>query len=192
MPYAQTVATVRQTLQQTFDELDTWFDQPAAVRVYKPKDAGWSIDELLEHVTLTSHFLLIVIRNGATKATKRAARGVPIVGDEDDLEVMSSIGHPDAFAWLRPEHMEPTRNHTSTTVRVTMREQQRECLEILARTGNGEGSLHKVRMSVQNLGKLDLYQWLYFLALHARRHLAQIESVWHEQPQQDELLANSF
>ncbi len=192
MPYNQTVATVRQTLQQTFDELDTWFDQPEEVRAYKPEDDGWSIDELLEHVTLTSHFLLIVIRNGATKALKRAARGIPIVGDEDELEVMSPIGHPDAFAWLRPEHMEPTRSHTSTVVRATMQEQQRECLEILARMGNGEGSLHKVRMSVQNLGKLDLYQWLYFLALHARRHLAQIESVWHEQPQQDKLIANSF
>jgi len=192
MPYSQTIETVRQTLQQTFDELDIWFDQSEEVRAYKPKDGGWSIDELLAHVTLTSHFLLIVIRNGAIKAAKRAARGVPIVGEEADLEMMSLIGHPDAFAWLRPEHMEPTRSHTNTAVRVTMREQQRECLEILARMGNGEGSLHKVRMSVQNLGKLDLYQWLYFLALHARRHLAQIESVWREQPQQAKLIANSF
>jgi len=43
--------------------------------------------------------------------------------------------------------------------------------------GNGEGSLCKVRMSVNELGKIDLYQWLYFLAQHARRHLDQMEGV---------------
>ena len=51
MPYSQTIETVRQTLQQTFDELDIWFDQSEEVRAYKPKDGGWSIDELLEAIS---------------------------------------------------------------------------------------------------------------------------------------------
>jgi hypothetical protein len=29
-------------------------------------------------------------------------------------------------------------------------------------------------MSVNNLGKIDLYQWLYFLAQHSRWHLQQM------------------
>ena len=63
-----------------------------------------------------------------------------------------------------------------------MREQVRECLDLLGRLGGGEGALHRVRMSVNDSGKLDLYQWLSFLAQHARRHLAQMaanESEWH-------------
>jgi hypothetical protein len=32
-------------------------------------------------------------------------------------------------------------------------------------------------MSVNDLGKIDLYQWLCFLAQHARRHLHQLRAV---------------
>jgi hypothetical protein len=62
-------------------------------------------------------------------------------------------------------------------VRLTMRIQQRDCLLILDQLANGEGSLHKVRMSVQELGKLDVYQWLFFLAQHAQRHAVEIERI---------------
>jgi hypothetical protein len=49
-----------------------------------------------------------------------------------------------------------------------------ECLIQLERLGNGVGALCRVTMTVNDLGKIDLYQWLYFLAQHARRHLAQL------------------
>jgi hypothetical protein len=35
-------------------------------------------------------------------------------------------------------------------------------------------------MSVNALGRIDLYQWLYFLAQHARRHLQQMASIEEE------------
>ena len=57
-----------------------------------------------------------------------------------------------------------------------MRDQVRECLEILGRLGGGEDSLHRVRMSVNDCGRLDVYLWLQFLALHARHHLAQMSA----------------
>jgi hypothetical protein len=55
-----------------------------------------------------------------------------------------------------------------------MRNQVRECLDLLGRLGGGQGSLHRVRMSANGYGRLDVYLWLQFLALHARRHLAQM------------------
>lgn len=61
-----------------------------------------------------------------------------------------------------------------------MREQQKECLDLLSQMPNGEGSLYLVRMSVNNLGKINMYQWLCFLALHAKRHITQIEGVFAE------------
>jgi len=43
-------------------------------------------------------------------------------------------------------------------------------------------------MSVNGSGRLDAYQWLYFLAQHAARHIGQMqenEAKWREaQPQQ--------
>ena len=32
-------------------------------------------------------------------------------------------------------------------------------------------------MTVNGLGKIDLYQWLYFIAQHARRHLQQLAAL---------------
>jgi hypothetical protein len=55
-----------------------------------------------------------------------------------------------------------------------MHEQEQECLDILSRIPHGEGSLYKVRMSVNDTGRIDLYQWLYFVAQHARRHIGQM------------------
>ena len=173
--YPQTLARVRAALVDTFDQVDPWFDKPAAGRSYKPSSGGWSIDEVLEHITLTSHFLMIVIRNSARTALKRAAAGAAIPEGESDLGLLEPIGRRGAFTWSRPEHMIPTGTVPSHEVRERMREQRRECLEILEQLGGGEGSLHRVRMSVNQSGKLDIYQWLYFLAQHARRHIDQMK-----------------
>jgi hypothetical protein len=35
-------------------------------------------------------------------------------------------------------------------------------------------------MSVNNLGKLDVYQYIYFLSLHAERHLQQLKKIEEE------------
>lgn len=180
MPYRKTIQVVQQTLSQAIVELDTWFEQSGESRLYKPADGGWTINEILEHTTLTSHYLLIIIRKGCEKALKRAARGEQILEGESDLNRLSSIGHPDAFPWIRPEHMEPTGSLPLAEIRARAHTQYQECLAILTSLKQGEGSLYSVRMSVQNLGKMDMYQWLYFLALHQKRHIIQIERVYQE------------
>jgi hypothetical protein len=177
VPYERTVASVCRALTGTFDEVDRWFDRPEKVRKFKPPAGGWSIDQILEHVTLTNHFLMLVIRRWTLKAVHKAQRGGPIPEGESDLARLQVIGERGRFRWVRPEHMEPTGVPSPGEVRDRMRRQVAECLELLARLGRGEGSLCKVRMSVQDLGKIDLYQWLYFLAQHARRHLQQMQEV---------------
>lgn len=174
LPYHRTIQSVRTALETTFAEVDRWFDKPLSVRAERPSTGGWTIDEVLEHITLTSHFLMIVIRNSARKARRRAASGAVIAG-ESDLELLEPIARRGSFSWSRPEHMVPTGQPASPEVRQRMREQLQECLDLLADLSHGEGSLFHVRMSVHDSGKLDVYQWLYFLAQHARRHIAQME-----------------
>ncbi len=87
------------------------------------------------------------------------------------------IGERGSFEWVRPEHMEPTGVSSSAEVRAILRQQLGECLILLERIGGGVGSLCRVTMSVNGLGKIDLYQWLYFLAQHARRHVQQLASI---------------
>jgi hypothetical protein len=169
---------VRETTINVFDELDTWFDKAEAIRSFKPSPEEWSINENLEHITLTSHFLMIVIKNGVEKCLKRA-QNQPIPEGESDLDFMAAIGVNDSFYWHRPEHMIPKGEKPIGQIREIMRQQQSECLQLLDSMPNGEGKLHKVRMSVHELGKIDMYQWLYFVALHAKRHHQQIEDVYH-------------
>jgi len=179
MPYAKTIQVVQQTFQVTMAELGTWFELSEEGLCYQPQDDGWSIQQILEHITLTSHYLLLIIRQGQEKAVRRAKRGEQIGEGESDLERLAPIGHPDAFPWLRPEHMEPT-GAALAEVHTRLCTQYQECLTFLDALSRGEGSLYTVRMSVQNLGKMDMYQWLYFLALHQRRHIAQMEQVFQE------------
>jgi len=180
MSYEATIKNVRCAITAAFDELDTWFGQPRLICAYKPSGGGWSIHEILEHVSLTSHFLLIVIRNGTAKALKRSSqRGLPSSG-ESNLEVLAVIGTRGSFAWARPEHMVPSGNKNMTEVRNTLRLQRDECLAILNKLSNGEGSLFTANMSVARIGRMDLYQWIFFLAEHARRHVSQINAVYQE------------
>jgi hypothetical protein len=53
-PYSRTIERVRTALTGTFAETDTWFDRPEPLRSFHPSDGGWTIDEILEHITLTS------------------------------------------------------------------------------------------------------------------------------------------
>lgn len=175
LPYHRTIQSVRTALETTFAEVDAWFDKPPPLRAQRPSTGGWTVDEVLEHITLTSHFLLIVIRNSTRKARRRAAAGAVIAAGESDLELLEPIAQRGSFSWSRPEHMVPTGKPASAEVRQRMREQLQEGLDLLDSLAHGEGSLFHVRMSVHDSGKLDVYQWLYFLAQHARRHIAQME-----------------
>jgi hypothetical protein len=67
--------------------------------------------------------------------------------------------------------MVPTGKEPIDEVRSRLSAQHRHCLELLGRMAGGEGRLCSFRMSVYSLGRLDMYQWLSFLAHHGRWHL---------------------
>jgi hypothetical protein len=174
MSHEHTIRSVREALCSVFARVDSWFDREESLRVLKPAAGGWSIDQVLEHVTLTNHFLMLTLRKWVGIARQRARRGDPVPDGESDLTRLQIIGERGTFGWVRPEHMEPTGRPPSAEVRATLHRQLGECLILLERMDGGVGALCRVTMTVNDLGKIDLYQWLYFLAQHARRHLGQL------------------
>jgi hypothetical protein len=66
------IAEINRALEAAFTQLAEWFEAPVQLRTYRPATGGWTIDEILEHVALTNHYLLILIEKGATKALKNA------------------------------------------------------------------------------------------------------------------------
>lgn len=177
MRFERTTRTIRDTLGTTFAEVDSWFDRPEEMRRFRPERGGWSIDQVLEHITLTNRFLMLTLRKWVSIAERRSRRGDPIPDGESDLERLEIIGARGSFKWVRPEHMEPTGQPTPAETRAILRQQLGECLILLERICDGIGALCRITMTVNALGKIDLYQWLYFLAQHARRHLQQLAAI---------------
>lgn len=158
--------------------LAVWFQEDDAVLHYKPIDGGWTCAGILEHITLTSHYLILIIDKASAKALRRAA-STPILQDWNAYELMplrlKEIASDRSLTWTRPDHMEPTGNLPLNEIETNMMQQFDRCDAHLKELSEGEGILCKVTMSVNGIGKMDVYQYIYFLILHARRHLAQLE-----------------
>lgn len=172
--HEKTIEKVGAKLEEVFAQLYIWFNELAEIRKYRPQDNGWTINEVLEHITLTNYYLLKVLNHSYPKAIKRATNKVTALIEESDLEILEAVGQIDSFTWTRPQHMEPKGEKPLSEILLLMKEQELKCMEILRKLKNGEGSFCKITMSVNSYGKIDLYQWLYFLALHSQRHLQQI------------------
>ena len=181
MTFENIHTNLKRELIRTFAVMDEWFDKEHPLRCYKPSAGGWSVNEVLEHVMLTNHFLLILIEKGTVKALQKYDPTL-----HDDLvpsnyslgsPALQEIANPNAFPWQRPEHHQPTGQRSIHEVRREVRNQLDRCLITLDLLPNGEGVLHHTTMSVNGLGKLDVYQYVYFLSLHAQRHLRQMEKV---------------
>lgn len=176
----EVITSVKDNLNNTFDAIDKWFDKNEEVRNYKPKNGGWNINEVLEHIALTNHFLLILINKGTEKALLNPNK----LNLQEELKnydfllgKLTEVGLHQSFTWIRPEHMEPKGEKTLSEVRMQLKEQVQLCISNLSRLKNGEGVLYKTTMSVNNLGKIDVYQYIYFLAQHGQRHITQMEKI---------------
>lgn len=172
------IAEIRHFLINTFSVIDTWFDREETLRAYKPQNNGWSINEILEHIGLTNHFLLILINKGTSKALQNIHK----LNLADELEnytfhhdKLEEVGRHLSFTWIRPEHMEPTGTQPLEEVRTLLKAQMEQCMDCLLKLKNGEGVLYKTTMTVNDLGKIDVYEYIYFLAQHGQRHITQME-----------------
>jgi hypothetical protein len=170
---------VKSYLSSTFVLVDRWVEEPAALRAYRPADLGWTVNEVLAHIGLTNHCLLILIQKGIIKAlanTQGRDLAAELATYRFPYEKLAAIGTLHGFEWARPDHMEPHLNQlTLPAIRQQLRDQLSQALSYLDQLPNGEGLLHQTTMSVNNIGKLNAYEYCYFLAQHARRHLTQMQ-----------------
>ena len=174
------IAEIRSLLNTTFVAIDECFSMDERTRSYQPASGGWSINQVLEHVSLTNHFLLILIEKGA----KKAIINVEKMNLVEALRAYSfhrakleEVGKHQSFQWIRPEHMEPKGEKSMAEIQQLLKNQLKQCLDTLDKLPNGEGALAKTTMTVNDLGKIDVYEYIFFLAQHVQRHLMQIEKI---------------
>jgi len=177
MDIAPLIQEIRAFLHTTFAEIDLWFDKDPDLRNDQPQNGGWTINQILEHIGLTNHFLLILIEKGTQKALNNANDldlKTALENYHFHKDQLTEIGLHKSFDWIRPEHMEPTGEKTLPEVRNQLKDQLAQCLNCLDLLKNGEGALYKTTMTVNNFGKIDVYEYLYFLGQHGQRHLTQM------------------
>lgn len=163
---------------ETHNQILKWFNESDDIRDYRPIDNGWTISEILEHIGLTSHFLLILIDKGSDKAI-RNIKGESIkellISEEFNLERIERIGMHKSFDWIRPKHMEPTGQKSDLDLKNQLISQLNRCLSQLELLKSGEGLRYKTTMTVDGLGKINVYEYIYFLSQHAKRHIQQMQ-----------------
>lgn len=163
---------------QTHAKVLTWFELDEKRLNFTPNEGKWSILQILEHISLTSHYLLILIE----KATKKALKNIQERNLEEELEnysfdlkKMQRIGEHKSFTWIRPEHMEPTGEKSIDEIKSDVINQLKKCLNFIDLLQDGSGLLYQTTMTVDDLGKLNVYEYIFFLSKHAERHLTQIQ-----------------
>ena len=177
MQLATYIQTIQLHLVKTHQVVLDWFGAPEAMQSFRPADQGWTISEILEHIALTSHFLLILIDKAAHKSLPFDAQLMEdyLLQSPLNLDKIDQIGIHKSFVWVRPEHMEPKGKKSALEVKDELISQLHRCLSHLENLKNGAGLQYKTTMSVQALGKLNVYEYIYFLSKHAERHLTQME-----------------
>jgi hypothetical protein len=171
---------IRNELSTVFKEVFGWFESDKVLLIYQPKNNGWSVRNVLEHIALTNHFLLILIKKGTLKALANAKKidySDLLNSYNFDWHNLKAVGEHESFYWNRPDHMEPTGAVDIAEVKTQLEQQLAECFNCLAQLKNGEGVLYKTTMTVNGLGKIDVYHYLLFLAMHAKRHLTQMQKI---------------
>jgi DinB superfamily len=142
---------------------------------FRPANGGWSNAEIAEHVVLVNRYLLILVEKIARKCAARASRGDRPPAHPPRTEHLEKLARRE-FDWRSPEHMLPKRTESSAVVAAALEEQRTRCARMIAELGQGEGSLHTIRMSVVgDDDRLDLYQFILVIALHAERHARAME-----------------
>lgn len=173
------IQEIKTHLQLSFDEVDQWFEKDRTTLDHQPSNGGWTVLQILEHLYLTNFYLLILIEKGSRKALRNSGGldlEVTIKNYNFEREKFEKIGEHGAFEWIRPGHMEPKGEMQLNEIRSLIAMQYQQCLIYLERMKNGEGLLCRTTMTVNGLGKINVYEYIYFLSLHIRRHLTQMKN----------------
>ncbi len=177
--WARLVESLSGRVDRSFGAIERSLDLPAAVRIVRLTPTSWTIREIAEHVTRTNQFLLLLVEKIGDKVRRRLARAgepveAPALPRFDRLDLLADR----RFRWDSPDHMRPTGSVDDRTIRASLAEQRGRAARALREFPRGEGTLHTIRMSVVGPdARLDLYEFVYVIALHAERHAAQIERV---------------
>ena len=174
------IATLNELIDTTFNRLSPWLTKDTGLRTFRAETEDRNICQILEHISLANRYLLILIGKGRRKALQKAGR-IDIKKELQDYQLsnprLEQVGINNSFVWISPKHMIPTGEKSLSEIQEELMKQRDLLHEHLSMLDKGQGVLHKITMSVNALGRLDVYQYIYFLLKHMQRHIQQMERI---------------
>jgi hypothetical protein len=171
--WTHVIATLAGRIDRSFQHIFDALALPSRSLQFRPSPGAWTILEIAEHVTLTNHFLLLLVEKIAQRARRRSGAGELDPPPPSRFDALERLALPD-FRWESPEHMRPSGSLDANSVCERLASQRDRVLTLLREFPCGEGALHRIRMSVVGPDeRLDLYQFVGVIALHAERHAEQ-------------------
>ncbi|MCP5054360.1 MAG: DinB family protein [bacterium] len=138
----------------------------------QPEPGRWSVGEILHHLYVTETGVTKLLEKQITKAEKR--------GMGPDPENSSLLGSLDQYAFetstikiKAPQQVQPQYGVEKGELEELLGSARAELLNVISK-----GSVYNLSELVfphPALGRMNMYQWLLFLAKHEERHTAQIK-----------------
>ncbi|OJT23529.1 hypothetical protein BO221_16105 [Archangium sp. Cb G35] len=141
---------------------------------FKPTPERWSVAEVAEHIILSEEMFG---ENISGKVLKTPAATAEQKAKTQGLEDKILQGIPDRTTKHKaPEKLQPASKFASAQDAAKAFKDRRDANIALAKT-TPESELRSHVSGPSPIGDLDAYQWMLFMAAHAKRHVAQIEEV---------------
>lgn len=149
-------------------------DVPPPLRGRRPAAERWSVDEILEHLSLVEARIAQLLASHLA-----AARAAGLGPERETSPVLPTLDMSRLLDRSQPltasDSSQPRAGLSASAAWATLTEQRRALREtVLASDGLALGA---VSIPHPRLGPLDVYQWLVFLGGHEARHTAQIREV---------------
>lgn len=138
-----------------------------------PSNGGWSIAEILEHLSLVESQLLLLVTSLLRKAEARTRSDSSVPSYEISLEPHLERSRKEKFRTR--ENFVPIGNKKASDSLELLRSLENKFLDLRPRLELVDHTI--ARFPHWLFGPLSLGQWLAFIGLHEERHLAQIESI---------------
>jgi DinB superfamily len=140
----------------------------------RPSPEGWSVAEVLEHLSLVEFRLANLF---TTKLAEARAQGLAAEPDDTPLDLMRGMdGVGDREQKVATgEVMQPKAGLDGSAAWAALDDARRAMRAALI---SGDGlALGQISHPHPRFGPLDLYQWAAFLGWHEARHAAQIREI---------------
>ena len=140
---------------------------------FHPSNAGWSIAEIAEHLSIVDGQLIQLIAALLKKIEESGAIRSAIVPLEISLESLAQKHQSEKF--ITRDKFRPTGKMTIPESLTSLRDFQSRLYDLKPRLQSADLTMATFPHWV--FGPLNLGQWLAFIGIHERRHLVQIQSI---------------